>query len=257
MYCYIIERIHIVEELNFIFTSPRYVDLKEYITISLPLILGQSIAVIDEQLFRVFGSFLAAGSVATFRYARRIALLPVGIVAQAVGVASYPLLSRLFQKNDIDELLELVKKQLSYLFLIGSSLMVVAIINAEYLIEIIYERGAFTRDDTIRVSSVFKIISLAIVPWSINQILTRSYYVQQRFWFPVVTGSFITILSSIVLLNAAKDAESYAWIIIISLYVYCLTLLSSLKFSSESVLNKKLFFEFFKILLMVLIVYFV
>jgi len=59
------------------------------------------------------------------------------------------------------------------------------------------------------------------------------------------------------LLNAAKDAESYAWIIIISLYVYCITLLSSLKFSSESVLNKKLFFEFFKILLMVLIVYFV
>ena len=143
--------------LTFNFTSPRYVDLKEYITISLPLILGQSIAVVDEQLFRVFGSFLAAGSVATFRYARRIALLPVGIVAQAVGVASYPLLSRLFQKNDIDELLELVKKQLSYLFLIGSSLMVVAIINAEYLIEIIYERGAFTGDDTIRVSSVFKI----------------------------------------------------------------------------------------------------
>ena len=84
--------------LNFNFTSPRYVDLKEYITISLPLILGQSIAVVDEQLFRVFGSFLAAGSVATFRYARRIALLPVGIVAQAVGVASYPLLSRLFKK---------------------------------------------------------------------------------------------------------------------------------------------------------------
>ena len=243
--------------LNFNFTSPSYVDLKEYITISLPLILGQSIAVVDEQLFRVFGSFLAAGSVATFRYARRIALLPVGIVAQAVGVASYPLLSRLFHKNDINKLLELVKKQLSYLFLIGSSLMVVAIINAEYLIEIIYERGAFNRDDTIRVSSVFTIISLAIVPWSINQILTRSYYVQQRFWFPVVTGSFITILSSIILLNAAKDAESYAWIIIISLYVYCLTLLSSLKFSSESVLNKKLFFEFFKILLMVLIVYFV
>jgi len=98
---------------------------------------------------------------------------------------------------------------------------------------------------------------LAIVPWSINQILTRSYYVQQRFWFPVVTGSFITILSSIILLNAAKDAKSYAWIIIISLYVYCLTLLFSLKFNSESVLNKKLLFEFFKILLMVLIVYFV
>ena len=48
--------------------------------------------------FRIFGIFLTAGSVATFRYARRIALLPVGIIAQAVGVASYPLLSKLYQK---------------------------------------------------------------------------------------------------------------------------------------------------------------
>jgi putative peptidoglycan lipid II flippase len=206
-------------------------------------------------LFRVFGSFLTAGSIATFRYARRIALLPVGIIAQAVGVASYPLLSRLFQNNEIDELVKLVKKQLSYLFLISSSLMVIAIINSEYLIGIIYERGAFTNEDTIRVSTVFTIISLAIIPWSINQILTRSYYVQQRFWFPVVTGTFVTMLSSVVLLNTAKNAESYALVIIISLYVYCLTLLSSLKFNSKSVLNKKLTFEFFKISLMILVVY--
>ena len=118
--------------LNFYFISPIYKHLKEYITISLPLILGQSIAVVDEQLFRVFGSFLTAGSIATFRYARRIALLPVGIIAQAVGVASYPLLSRLFQNNKIDELVKLIKKQLSYLFLVGSSLMVISIINTEY-----------------------------------------------------------------------------------------------------------------------------
>jgi len=241
--------------LSFYLISPKFIHIKNYITISLPLILGQSIAVIDEQLFRIFGSFLAAGSIATFRYARRIALLPVGIVAQAVGVASYPLLSRLFQKNEIEELVQLIKKQMSYLFLIGGALMVVAIINAEYLIGIIYERGAFTDKDTIRVSSVFTIISLAIIPWSINQVLTRSYYVQQRFWFPVVIGSFITLLSSLVLFNTAKDAEAYAWIIIISLYIYCATLLSYLKFNSELVLNKKLVFEFIKISLTISFVY--
>ena len=241
--------------LNFDLVSPKFIHLKDYITISLPLILGQSIAVVDEQLFRIFGSFLTAGSIATFRYARRIALLPVGIIAQAVGVASYPLLSRLFQKNEIDELLELIKKQLSYLFLIGGALMVIAITNAEYLIEIIYERGAFTNDDTIRVSAVFIIISLAIVPWSINQVLTRSYYVQQKFWFPVITGSFITMISSVVLFNAARDAKAYAWIIIISLYIYCATLLLSLRFNSEWVFSKELLFEFIKILFVISFVF--
>ena len=82
--------------LTFKFVTPKIKYIKEYLTVSLPLILGQSIAVMDEQLFRIFGSFLGAGTVASFRYARRIVLLPVGIVAQAVGVASYPTLSKLF-----------------------------------------------------------------------------------------------------------------------------------------------------------------
>ena len=194
---------------------------------------------------------------ATFRYARRIALLPVGIIAQAVGVASYPLLSKLYQKNDIDELSNLVRKQLSYLFLIGGSLMVGAIINADYLIKIIYERGAFTSTDTGRVSSVFVIISLAIIPWSINQILTRSFYVQQKFWFPVITGSFITLLTSLVLFNALSNSETYAWIIVISLYINCIVLLISIKFNSERIFNKNLVNEFFKISFILGLIYYI
>ncbi len=49
---------------------------------------------------------MGAGTVASFRYARRIVLLPVGIVAQAVGVASYPTLSKLFVDKVIDAGLE-------------------------------------------------------------------------------------------------------------------------------------------------------
>ena len=114
--------------------------------------------------------------------------------------------------------------------------MIGAIVNADYLIKIIYERGAFTSTDTARVSGVFVIISLAIIPWSINQILTRSYYVQQKFWFPVVTGSLITLLTSIILFNAASNSQTYAWIIIFSLYIYCIVLLVSIKFNSEKII---------------------
>ena len=108
-----------------------------------------------------------------------------------------------------------------------------------------------------RVSGVFVIISLAIIPWSINQILTRSYYVQQKFWFPVITGSFITLLTSIILFNAASNSQTYAWIIIFSLYIYCIVLLASIKFNSEKIFNKNLVVEFSKITLILVLVYFV
>ena len=216
----------------------KFSDVKNYIVISFPLILGQSIAVMDEQLFRYFGSFLSVGSIATFRYARRVAFLPVGIIAQAVGVASYPFLSKLFQKNKIDELDLLVKKQIAYLYLISGGIVIICFFNSEFIIQMIYERGAFTNSDTLQVSRVFQIISLGIVPWSINQIVTRSFYVQQQFWFPVIIGTVITLVSFFILLNIDTDGILYTKIIVASLYVYLSILLLNLKFENLKFVNK-------------------
>ena len=213
-------------------------DVKNYIVISFPLILGQSIAVMDEQLFRYFGSFLSVGSIATFRYARRVAFLPVGIIAQAVGVASYPFLSKLFQKNKIDELDLLVKKQIAYLYLISGGIVIICFFSSEFIIQMIYERGAFTNSDTLQVSRVFQIISLGIIPWSINQIATRSFYVQQQFWFPVITGTVITLVLFFILLNIDTDGILYTKIIVASLYVYLSILLLNLKFENLKFVNK-------------------
>ena len=47
----------------------------------------------DEQFVRIFGSMAGEGAVSLLSYARRIMLVPVGVVAQAAGVASFPFLA--------------------------------------------------------------------------------------------------------------------------------------------------------------------
>jgi putative peptidoglycan lipid II flippase len=218
--------------------------------------VGQSIAVVDEQLYRIFGSILSAGSVASFRYARRIALLPVGVIAQAIGVASYPLLAKLFKNNDLEELNLLVRKQLVYLFTVNGIIMVFCILNSKFLIELIYERGAFSTQDTLRVSNIFSIIAFAIVPWSINQILTRSFYIQKKFWFPVASGSTITFTSVLFLiLTGSKTAEQYAIVITFSLFLYSLILLYTVKFGETKVFNKSMGMDLYKSSLVLLFIY--
>lgn len=229
---------------------PNLKYLKEYLFISLPLIVGQSIAVIDEQLFRYFGSLLDTGSIASFRYARRIALLPVGIIAQAIGVASYPFLSKLFKNNKYDELKILVRKQLVYLLVLNGALMVFGLVNSESIIKIVYQRGNFTAIETNTVSSIFFIICFAILPWSINQILTRTFYVQEEFWFPVVSGTLVTLLT-ILYMSQIKNPSTlkFALTIVFSLYVYTFILLLKLGIDREKLLNKELFNDFIKSLL--------
>ena len=242
--------------LNLKFVRPKIKYIKEYLTVSLPLILGQSIAVMDEQLFRIFGSFLGAGTVASFRYARRIVLLPVGIVAQAVGVASYPTLSRLFVDKKFDELKKIIRTQLSSLFLFNAVMALILLINSQEIISIVYERGRFSNADVIRVSSIMKIVALGVVPWSINQIVNRSYYVQKRYWFPVGIGTLGTLATTLALLISNNANEiNYSTIIISFLWAYSAFMLYSLKIEGESVLNRNLMYDIFLSLLFAGIIY--
>ena len=237
--------------------KPKLEHVSQYIKISFPLIVGQSIAVIDEQLFRYFGSLLSTGSIASFRYARRVALIPVGVIAQAVGVASYPTLSKLFVENKFEDLKLLIKKQLSALAVINTGVLIIFLKNSENIIEIIYQRGLFTPEDTNRVSSIFMVVAFGLIPWSLNQIITRSYYVQKNYWFPVWVGTFITFATIFILkiLNN-PSGESYALVIISSLWVNTLILSFFLKIKNERLIDKSLLLDLFKILGVGLLTYF-
>ena len=237
--------------------KPRLEHISQYIKISFPLIIGQSIAVIDEQLFRYFGSLLSTGSIASFRYARRVALIPVGVIAQAVGVASYPTLSKLFVENKFGDFKLLIKKQLSALAVINTGVLIIFLKNSENIIEIVYQRGLFSSEDTSRVSSIFMVVAFGLIPWSLNQIITRSYYVQKNYWFPVWVGTFITFVTIFTLkILSNPSGESYAVVIISSLWVNTLILSFFLKIKNERLIDKSLLLDLLKILVIGFIAYF-
>ena len=70
-------------------------DLKKYVLITLPLMLGLTMTFSTEIFMKFFGSFMAAGSIAGLNYAIRIMYILVGLFGQAVGVASFPFLTKL------------------------------------------------------------------------------------------------------------------------------------------------------------------
>ena len=227
--------------LSYKFIKPKAMFLSQYFKVSLPLIVGQSIAVMDEQLFRIFGSFLSIGAIASFRYARRVAILPVGVIAQAVGVASFPTLSNLFVNKKFEELRELIRRQVSILFFLNVAIVLFFFFGSDEVVSIVYERGAFTSNDVQRVSSIMSVVSFAILPWSINQIVTRSFYVQSKYWYPVLIGTSATVLSTLLVLSSTNKSESnYAVLIVIPLFLYSMVLLFTLKIGNEKILNRDL-----------------
>jgi putative peptidoglycan lipid II flippase len=171
----------------------RHPVLKEYLLIAFPLMIGQSIVVLDETFMRVFGQFVSEGAATELNYARRTMLVPVGVVAQAAGVAAYPFLARMFAEGRMYEMKNTVDKTLRYVLVL--SMMATALVAAMTIpiVRSLFERGKFSVESTIGTAEALFFYALAIPVWGGLQILNRAFYARRDMWTPVLVGTAATV----------------------------------------------------------------
>lgn len=182
----------------------RHDGIKRFILLALPLMIGQSIVVLDEQFLRVFGSLVAEGAVSWLNYARRIMLVPVGVVAQAAGVASYPFLAQLAardEKKEFDETLS-TAMQNTVRFLIPLSAWMIA--AARPTIQLIFEQGGFSAQATDATALCLQIMLAGVFCWGVQQLLGRAFYACKDTLTPAVCGTVLCAASLPIYYGFAK-----------------------------------------------------
>lgn len=169
--------------------------LRRFLLLALPLMLGQSIVVLDEQLVRVFGSLAGTGAISWLNYARRIMMVPVGVVAQAAGVASYPFLADLVSKRDFSAFHETLNLAMRSVLTVLIPLSVWMMVAAKPTTILIFQQGHFTASDAERTALLLQILLSAVFCWGLQQVLGRGYYARQDTLTPAVVGTAVTVLS--------------------------------------------------------------
>jgi putative peptidoglycan lipid II flippase len=169
--------------------------LREYLLLAVPLMVGQSLVLLDESLGRIFGTQLGEGPASQLAFARQTMLVPIGIIAHAAGVATYPYLSRLFEEGRLTDLNHTLWKAIRYV--IALSLLAAAALAALSLptIRVLFERGRFEAADTLASSGALVFYALGIPAWGVQQLLARGFYARRQMWVPVVTGTIATVVA--------------------------------------------------------------
>ncbi len=175
--------------------SIRHESVREYFGLALPLMIGQSAVALDEVFMRVFGQLGGLGDTSALNYARRVNMVPVGVIAQAAGVAAFPFLAGLFAEGKIGEMAATVAKALRSGLTVAGLGAAGAIGLALPIIQLAYQRGAFTPTDTLVVSTLLAIYGLSIPLWTAHQVYTRAFYAQKRMWLPVGVGTATTAVA--------------------------------------------------------------
>jgi putative peptidoglycan lipid II flippase len=175
--------------------SFRHPGLKNFCFLALPLMLGQSIVVLDEQFLRIFGSLVGSGAISWLNYARRIMLVPVGVVAQAAGVATYPFLADLVARKQSARFNRTLHDALQSVLTILVPLSIWMMVVAEPTIRLIFQQGHFGPSDTQQTARVLQVFLVVVFCWGFQQILGRAFYARQDTITPVVIGTITTVAS--------------------------------------------------------------
>jgi putative peptidoglycan lipid II flippase len=172
----------------------RHPDLKKYILLSLPLMLGLTMTFSTEFFSRLFGSYLPAGSVSSLNYSLRIMYVLVGVFGQAAGVASYPFLTRLLAENRLQEMNQLLDSTLRLIFLVIPFSVLLIVLRYEVVL-LIFQRGQFDAAATALTADVLAFVLIGTVGFAAQTVVSRGYYASQNTLLPAVFGTIAVVVS--------------------------------------------------------------
>lgn len=176
-------------------TSWRHPAVREYLALAVPLMLGQSLVVLDEQLGRAFGSLGEGGGISWLNYGRRTMLVPVGVIGQAAAVATYPFLARLVAEGKLKQMAAAVGRTLRYVIVFSLIAAAGLIALAIPTIRLLYQHGNFDAADTVATAGTLAFFGLGVPLWGAQQILARGLYARREMWAPVLMGTAATVLA--------------------------------------------------------------
>ncbi len=200
--------------------------VREYLLLALPLMIGQSIAVLDEQFVRFFGQ-VEEGVTAALSFARRLNMVPVGVIAQAAGVAAFPFLARLAARGDNDELVATTGRTARNTVFVAAIATAALVVLARPAVRLIYQYGEFSAADGEIVAGLLTIYAFSIPAWGLHQILVRHFYAKRRMWTPVLIGTVFTVIAVPVWtgLHSSMGVEGFALASVLVMSGYALAML--------------------------------
>src|ERR1017187_5584266 len=148
---------------------------REWVKLSVPLMLGVSLVAADDWILRHYASN-GVGDITRLTFAKRLFAVPIAVLGQATGQASLPFFARLFNEKKLKEFAVTVNDsvyRVAAASLLASGWMMVAAIP---LIDLVYRRGKFLFADTQTSATYFFWFLLSLGFWSAQGVYARAFF---------------------------------------------------------------------------------
>jgi putative peptidoglycan lipid II flippase len=160
----------------------------------LPVIFGLALPQVSIILNRMFASSLGDGPQAAITNANQLMQVPLGLFAQAMGVAIFPTLSALAAQRQFVEMRSTASGGIRSLLFLTIPSSVLMFVLAVPIVQLLLQHGKFNAHDTQLAAGALAFYCIGIFAWSAQAILSRGFYALQDTKTPVVIGTTVTLV---------------------------------------------------------------
>jgi len=154
-------------------------DTQKFAKNFFPAMWGNSTAQVSAFLDTFLASFLVSGSISYLYYANRIFQLPLALFAIATSIALFPRVARYLKNQDELRAKEFLKKAFWFLAFLLTMSTIGGIILSREIIWFLFERGAFSAQDTANTTAVLQMYMLGLLPFGLQKLFVLWLYAKE------------------------------------------------------------------------------
>ncbi|MFA5803353.1 MAG: lipid II flippase MurJ [Melioribacteraceae bacterium] len=211
-------------------------------------------------LERYFAYSFVEGTFSHYQYAAKIMLLPLTIFSFAISTSLLPIQTKSIAEGNEKEFLKATNNGILFSVVTSSFFVLLFSVLAEPIIQLIYQRGHFTSNDTMETSFALKVMSLGLIPFLLNPLIANIFYSLKAIKNIILINLIFIIIQAVILFILSKtfsgiETLTIAWAIFVwinnSALLYYLARVKGVRFDKEIMF--KLFLIIMSTVVMILI----
>jgi putative peptidoglycan lipid II flippase len=168
------------------FRRPRLTaNVKRLLWLALPAAITGGIT----QINTLIGTAIASGgegAVSSLSLADRVYQLPLGVVGIAVAIVLLPELARALKAGNLVEASNLQNRSVEFTLFLTLPAAAALLVMSEPIVRVLYERGAFTAEDTLLVARILAIFGLGLPAFVLIKAFTPGYFAREDTRTPMI-----------------------------------------------------------------------
>jgi putative peptidoglycan lipid II flippase len=166
-----------------------------FLRLAVPIMLALSLSFTDDWIIRYFGSYLQAASITWLSYAKTLMRVPLGVVGQGVGVASFPFLARLYSEGKLEELNRLLDSTLKGLIAMLVPISALTMAQSAPIVYLVFSHTRMRGTDLDATAATLIFFALGLFAWGAQYILARGFYATRNTLTPAIVGTVVTVIT--------------------------------------------------------------